>query len=263
MGLEGIVIQVIPQKERDLIARVLLREGTAIGVYVYGGMGGGKNSKPRLFEPGNMLRMELRTGKSGYTSSETLQVVAEQTLLWQASHIRHDARGFALACLYLEIILKTALPYAADNAKATQEHGGLFNVLSNGLFHLDQALAKKDLAWEVHLILFMAKFLLHLGILPDENECVFCGCELKDEACAPLVPQQGGFCCSQCITQVEGPLEKESPVRALLAQAVRTHFQDWASFPMVPSAINTQLIQFWCFHFQVKLPDLTSYKMLS
>lgn len=262
MSLEGIVIQIIPQKERDLIARVLLREGTITSVYVYGGMGGGKNSKPRVYEPGNLLRIQLRESRSGRQSSETLQVASEQTLLWQSQHIRHSARAFALACLYLEMVLKTALPHSADNNYASQEHSGLFNVVSNGLYHLDLTLAQKSFDWEAHLLLFLSKFLLHLGVLPDENECVYCGTGLAEEVVSPLVVDQGGYSCVSCVRESGAPVALDLPVRALLSQAVRTKYQDVTTLPSVPTEVNTHLIQFWCYHFQVKLPDVTSYKLL-
>ncbi|MCE3011657.1 MAG: recombination protein O N-terminal domain-containing protein, partial [Proteobacteria bacterium] len=77
MEFEGLVIQVIPQKERDLIARVLLRQGTLTSFYVYGGMGGGKNSKPRLYEPGNLVKVHVRANQSGHTSQDSLKMVNE------------------------------------------------------------------------------------------------------------------------------------------------------------------------------------------
>lgn len=262
MTLEGIVIQIIPQKERDLIARMLLREGTITSVYVYGGMGGGKNSKPRVYEPGNLLRIQLRESRSGHTSLETLQMASEQSLLWQSQHIRHHPQAFALACLYLEMVLKTALPHSSENIFAAQEHGGLFNVVSNGLFHLDQALMQNNFKWENHLLLFLSKFLLHLGILPDESECVYCGCQLEEEVMSPLIVEQGGYSCMNCVHESGAEANLELPVRALLSQAIRTRFQDWSSIQSAPQAVNTHLIHFWCYHFQVKLPDVTSYKML-
>ncbi|MBY0518301.1 MAG: DNA repair protein RecO C-terminal domain-containing protein [Bacteriovoracaceae bacterium] len=262
MALEGIVIQIIPQKERDLIARFLLREGTTISVYVFGGMGGGKNSKPRVFEPGNLLKFELRRSQSGHASGETLGSVSEHTLMWQAKNIRHDAKGFALACLYMEMILKTALPHQGEDINAQSEHGGLFNVLSNGLFYLDQSLEKKNLIWENHLLLFLSKFLLHLGVLPDESECVYCGSSLELEACAPLILEQGGFTCENCLSQIEESVETNLPLRALLSQAVRTKFQEWEKLPQTPQTVNVRLIQFWCYQFQVRLPEVMSYKLL-
>lgn len=261
MAVEGIVVQIIPQKERDLIARMLLREGTMTSAYVFGGMGGGKNAKPRVFEPGNLLRIETRA-RTGHGGSETLQTVSEHQLLWQSSHIRHDAKAFALACLYLEMILKTALPHSLESSSQYQEFAGLFNVLSNGLFFLDQALAEKKFNCDVHLLLFLSKFLHHLGVLPDESECVFCGVSLEELALAPLILDQGGFACMECAQQADVSTGEALPVRALLSQAIRTRYQSWGELERAQSAVNVKLIQFWCYHFQIKLPELMSYRML-
>lgn len=259
MEFEGLVIQVIPQKERDLIARVLLRQGTLTSFYVYGGMGGGKNSKPRLYEPGNLVKVNVRGNQSGYTSQDSLKMVNDGSVLWQGKHFRHNPQAFALACLYLEITLKTALPHHDDDVVG--EHQGLFNALSNGLYYLDLAVSEGDWNWTNHFSLFMGKFLHYLGILPDENECVFCGCELETESLIPLVVDQGGYCCASCHEQ-SGQSIKITPVRHNLTQAVRTRFQDWKTISGVSKETCQQLIEFWGYHYQVKLPDLTSYQLL-
>jgi recombinational DNA repair protein (RecF pathway) len=255
--LEGVVMQVVPQKERDLIAKLLLRDGTAAGVYVYGGMGGGTQNKPRVFEPGNMMRVQIRPSRAGVGGD--LAVAAENLLLWRSAQIRHDARAFALLCLYLEMSLKTAVTHH-PGGNAT-EHAGHFGVVSNALFHLDQALAEKSFAWSTHLTLFLTKFLHHLGILPDEASCVFCGEALGEDPSTPLVADQGGFACAACAAAASLPASLR-PVRPFLAQAVRTRFQDWRAMPEVPPEVNVQLMQFWGHHLNVRLPDLASYRLL-
>lgn len=259
MEFEGLVIQVIPQKERDLIARVLLRQGTLTSFYVYGGMGGGKNSKPRLYEPGNLVKVHVRGNQSGHTSQESLKMVNEGSVLWQGKNLRHHPQAFALACLYLEITLKTALPHHDDDVVG--EHQGLFNALSNGLFYLDQAVGDGEWSWTNHFVLFMGKFLHYLGILPDENECVFCGSELETESFIPLIVDQGGYSCQSCYQQ-SGLQVKMTPVRHNLTLSVRTRFQDWRQIQGVSKDTCQQLIEFWGYHYQVKLPDLTSYRLL-
>jgi len=222
MVLEGIVTQVIPQKERDLIAKLLLRDGTIVSLYVYGGMGGGKSSKPRVFEPASMMKVDVRSARPG--ASGDLLTVSESTLVWRSTHVRHDAKAFALVCLYLEMCMKTAVTHQPDGSP--EEHAGLFNVLSNALFHLDQSLAEKHFQWTSHLVLFLSKFLHQLGVLPDESICVFCDSELEDDAMAPLVQEHGGFGCASCMQQQTFQVSF-TPVRAFLGQAVRTKFQDW------------------------------------
>lgn len=243
------------------MARLLLREGVMASVYVYGGMGGGKSSKPRVFEPGNMMRVEARQNKTGVAAD--LLTAAETNLLWRSERIRHDASAFALMCLYLEMVMKTAVNFNPnDLSGSTTEHGGLFAVLSNALFHLDQAIAEKDFHWRSHLLLFLSKFLHHLGVMPDESSCVFCGEALEGDVIAPLVQEQGGFACQDCVRQAGLHTGAPLPVRPLLARAVRTSFKDWRQIPDVPAPVNVQLMQFWSYHLHVKLPELASYKLL-
>lgn len=261
MVLEGLVVQVIPQKERDLVARLLLRQGTMCSIYVYGGMGGGKNSKPRVFEPGSMMRVEARINKTGV--AQDLLTAGETNLIWRSDNIRHDSSAFALTCLYLEMTMKTAVNFNHQDEHSTgREHSGLFAVLSNALFHLDQSLGQKEFHWRSHLLLFLSKFLHHLGVMPDESSCVFCGEALEGDVIAPLIQDQGGFSCSSCIQQAGLPISTPLPVRPLLAKAVRTNFKDWREIPEVPLPVNIQLMQFWSYHMQVKLPELTSYQLL-
>ena len=261
MVLEGLVTQIIPQKERDLVARLLLREGTMCSIYVYGGMGGGKNSKPRVFEPGNMMKVEVRTNKTGV--SQDLLTAGETNLVWRSEHIRHDSSAFALTCLYLEMVMKTAVGFNPQDIHGTnREHAGLFAVLSNALFHLDQALGEKNFHWRSHLLLFLSKFLHHLGVMPDESSCVFCGAPLEGDVIAPLIQDQGGFACQDCVIQSNIHAGAPLPVRPLLARAVRTSFKDWRQIPEVPLPVNIQLMQFWSYHLHVKLPELASYQLL-
>lgn len=261
MVLEGLVTQIIPQKERDLVARLLLREGTLVSVYVYGGMGGGKNSKPRLFEPASMMRVDVRQNKTGVAAD--LLTVAESSLLWRSELIRHDAQAFALTCLYLEMTMKTAVSFnPADQEGSLKEHAGLFAVLSNAFFYLDQSLAQKNFQWRSHLLLFLSKFLHHLGVMPDESSCVFCGEQLEGDVIAPLIQEQGGFACQECVRQASLQVGEVLPVRPLLARAVRTSFKDWTQIPPVPQPVNVQLMQFWSYHLHVKLPELASYQLL-
>jgi recombinational DNA repair protein (RecF pathway) len=207
------------------------------------------------------MRVQLTRHRSGHLAQDTLKTAAESSVLWQPQHIRHDAQGFALACLYLELVLKSALPMQDNQHGLPSEHAGLFNVLSNGLFFLDQALKVQRFEWSSHFTLFMSKFLLHLGILPDESVCVYCGAELANEFQTPLVIEQGGYACASCVGQLNGKMENIS-LRPYLAQAVRLKYQDWTQMQASHREICTRLIEFWGYHFQVRLPELTSYRLL-
>lgn len=172
-------------------------------------------------------------------------------------------RQLFLMCLYLEMVMKTAVSFnPQDQHSHSQEHAGLFAVLSNALFHLDQALAEQNFHWRSHLLLFLSKFLHHLGVMPDESSCVFCGNALEGDVIAPLVQEQGGFACQDCVREANISTHNPLPVRPLLARAVRTSFKDWRDIPEVPAPVNVQLMQFWSYHLHVKLPELASYRLL-
>ena len=79
---------------------------------------------------------------------------------------------------------------------------------------------------------------------------------------SPLILEQGGFSCKECALQSEVSLDEDLPVRALLSQAIRTRYQNWRDMSQSHSAVNNRLIQFWCYHFQIKLPEMMSYRLL-
>ena len=60
MTLEGIIIYKSPFKERDLIIKLLKRDGTVSTVMFYGGQGGGKNKKPSLLDLGAMIEVTIK-----------------------------------------------------------------------------------------------------------------------------------------------------------------------------------------------------------
>jgi recombinational DNA repair protein (RecF pathway) len=259
MQLDGLVIQVIPQKERDAIIRLILRQGTCLSVYAYGGMGGGKNAKPRSFEPGNLLRIELSTTGKGRLSDDALKVIQDYSILWQPRFFRHNPQAFAQACLMMEMSLNTALPFTSENFEQTSH---LFNVLSNGLFHLDASLELEKFHGPTQLFLFLSKFLLSLGIFPDESECVFCGAAIDDDSQSPLIIDQGGFSCWKCRDQIQEKVIL-SPIRTNLSQAVRMKYDQWEKMPRATSAMVNQLIQFWGHHFHFNPQNLASLSLLN
>ena len=59
MQLEGILVHKAIHKERDLIGTLLLRDGTLVNLYFYGGRGGGKSQKGSILELGFMLKVKL------------------------------------------------------------------------------------------------------------------------------------------------------------------------------------------------------------
>lgn len=133
MVIEGIIINKIPVKARDIVAKVLLRNGRVISVYFYGGQGGGKHQKGTLVELGHMLTIVLAPRKK-YLESE-LSVAKEWTLKWDSDFIRKDVMAFYFMCFIFELISKIAVSQELDELDfKDEEYVGIFNVVSNALF---------------------------------------------------------------------------------------------------------------------------------
>ncbi len=252
MVFEGILVHRISYKERDLIVKLLLRSGHVGSFYVYGGQGGGKKQKPTSFELGNMLRIHLKDKKS-----TELMVVNEHTKIWTPQHTRYNIQAFYLTCLYFEILQKFATPFQ-NSEFVTDENEGIFSVVSNALFYMDESLGKKDFVPEQHLSLFMIKLLFHLGIMPDTDNCSYCHTELLNLESVSFMPANGQFVCPQCTVSVEN--EKGFLLR--IKKGYQTRYQDYLDLFGTTFREGDKLIQFFCHHFHLKPVELKTYSLL-
>jgi DNA repair protein RecO len=254
MVFEGLVIAKTPYKERDLIAKVLLRNGLLASFYVYGGQGGGKHHKPSIYEIGSMMKIQIKDQKS----KGELLIATESQRIWQPQHIRHNIQAFYLICLYLEILQKFTPVYEMGVSDLeSQEQEGFFSVVSNALFHLDDSLAKDQFLPEQQLMLFMIKFLFHLGIMPETDICAFCSSSLVDSPGVIFQPDQGQFACHNC---APGTNDKNFLLRVKFG--FQTKFQDYSLFQGATFQESDKLIQYFCHHFNLKPVELKSYKLL-
>jgi DNA repair protein RecO len=257
MVFEGIVISKLPYKERDLIVKLLLRNGLVGSFYVYGGLGGGKHHKPTAFEVANMMRVQIKDRKSLKHDVSELMIVAEHKRIWEPEHIRHDVQAFYLTCLYFEIIQKFALAYHPSQSGETTDHEGIFSVLSNALFYLNDAVSSKNFQSSQHLSLFMVKLLWQLGILPDTEHCAYCETNLFEADGAAFLIEQGQFACLQCVTG-----ENEKGLLFRIRKGTQTKFQDYQSLQGTNFLETNKLIQYFCHHYNVRTVELKSYSLL-
>lgn len=255
MVFEGVVISKVPYKERDLIVKLLLRSGFMASFYVYGGQGGGKHHKPSLFELGSM--MKLMTKDRRIKSSEVeLMVVAEYQRTWEPQVVRHDIKAFYLSCLFFEIIQKFVVNYHPDH-DGPSEHEGVFSVLSNALFYLDEAVLKKNFRPEQQLHLFMVKLLFYLGIMPETDSCGYCGKDLLQGGGASFLIAQGHFSCLQCVNA-----EDEKGLLYRIKQGYQTKYQEYSTLEGTSFQETDKLIQYFCHHFQLKTMEFKTYALL-
>lgn len=256
MFFEGITINKQPYKERDLIVKLLLRNGLVASFYVYGGQGGGKHYKPTAFEVGNMMKVQIKDRKSQRLEASDLMIVAEHQCAWAPQLIRHDVSAFYLMCLYFEIVQKFAVQYHPEQEFA-DDYQGIFNVMSNGLFYMDHSLANKQFIGHQHLTMFMVKLLHHLGIMPDTEHCGYCGTDLLGDQGASFLIEHGHFSCLGCVSG-----ENEAGLLYRIRRSYQTKFADYKMLNGSSFQESDKLIQFFCHHFGLRPLELKTYTLL-
>lgn len=257
MTFEGVVIHRVPYKERDLIVKLLLRQGLVGSFYIYGGQGGGKLHKPTIFELGSMIRILTKDQRNKVEASE-LMISAEHQRLWEPQSVRHDIRAYYLVCLYFELLQKFTLPFhPASSDPESRDHEGVFAVVSNALFYLEDALKKGTFLPEQQLALFLIKLLYHLGIMPDTDHCSYCQKELLELGTVIFLPAQGQFSCHEC---AYGENEKGLLLRIKLGY--QTRYQDYASYVGSSFQECDKLLQYFCHQYQLRPVELKTYSLL-
>jgi DNA repair protein RecO len=257
MVFEGLVIHRLPYKERDLIVKLLLRNGLVGSFYIYGGQGGGKKHKPSVFELGHMMRIMIKDQRLKLDSSD-LMIGAEYLRIWEPQHIRYDIKAFYLACLYFELVQKFSQPFQQGTSDYHgQDHEGVFSVVSNALFYLEDALSKKQFHAHQHLTLFMVKLLFHLGIMPDTGNCTYCQVDLLENEAVVFLPSHGQFSCQQCSG---GENEKGFLLR--IKKGYQTRYQDYGEFLGTNFPECDKLIQYFCHQYHLRPVELKTYGLL-
>lgn len=257
MVFEGIVIHKVPYKERDLIVKLMMRNGTLGSFYVYGGQGGGKHHKPTIFEIGSMVRIMIKDQKSKIEGNE-LMIAAETQRLWEPQLLRHNIQAFYLVCLYFEILQKFSQNFQNGSSDyENMEHEGIFSVTSNALFHLNDSLTKEQFNAHQHLNLFMIKLLFHLGIMPDTDQCSYCGTDLMEASGVTFLPDHGQFACVNCVHA-----ENEKGFLLRIKKGYQTRYTDYMELTGTSFQEGDKLIQFFCHHFQLRPVELKSYGLL-
>jgi hypothetical protein len=258
MVFEGLVIHRTPYKERDLIAKLILRNGLVGSFYIYGGQGGGKHSKPSVFEPGTMMRIHQRDQRARSFEGSELIIAGEHSRLWGPEHIRHDVRAFYLSCLYFEVVRKFSSAFQLGESDYQEaSHQGIFSVLSNAIFYLDESLAKGTTDLPAHLLLFLVKLLYHLGITPETDSCGLCGSELAPKLGPSFIPAAGHFGCRSCVTG-----EDHGAFRLRIKQGYQTRYQDHHHLQGTNFREADMLLHYLCHQFQTKPIELKSYGLL-
>lgn len=258
MFFEGILINKIVYKERDLIVKLLLRNGLVGSFYIYGGQGGGKKMKPSLFELGSMMKVQVKETRRKTMEGAELMVASEYQRLWEPKKIRYDVRAYYLLCLYLEILQKLAQPFhptESDHSHTDAE--GVFAVASNAIFYLDHSLEAQSFSPSQQLSLFLVKLLFHLGIMPNLDTCGLCGIDLDEANSMSFQADQGHFSCGAC-----APGSNEKGFMFRMRMSYQTKFQDYLDLKDTSPSECDKLIQYFCHQFHLRPIDLRLYRLL-
>jgi DNA repair protein RecO len=270
MHVEGIVINKTPYKERDLICNLLLRSGRTQSIYFYGGRGGGKQNKGSILEVGFMLAIQLSPRRKKIDTD--IQIAKEHKLLWDCDNIRTDYRAFYLASFYMEYISKIAIGENLNDENST-EHAGLFNVLSNGLYYLDEAVKNKNFDLNTHLFIFLSKLSIQLGVAPDLDHCLFCEKQFAEFDLCLFGPQDGGFSCMECSSKKDEYIsdnknlrqeyESSQSLRKLMKQVYHLPFKNYSQVPPIVQGVTIAEFNFINYQFGFSKDQFKSWQMIS
>lgn len=257
MEMEGILIHKAIHKERDLIGTLLLREGSLLNLYFYGGRGGGKSQKGSILELGFMLKVKL---SSRIKKDQDIQIASEWNLIWNSEAIRSNHKAFYLSTFYFEFIKKIAQP--KDLGFDDHENAGLFKVLSNALFYMDKDLLADKFHFESHMAAFLSKMIFELGISPDIKHCSFCQADLNKVKSIFNV-EQGGFACINCTDNYhqEELVASERVLKSLQYFPMQT-YKEIKPMEFLDKAQVHSLFNYICFHFGWDKSSFISYSML-
>ena len=248
--IEGLILDKLPWRERDILARLLLRNGRKVSIIFYGGQGGGSKKKTSLLEIGHLLKIELQHSKR---LENDVYTAKEFSLEWAHNKIRLNHQAFYLLCFFLEIINKVS---PVDNLQDQYRDFGdnfedLFRVTSNALFYLEKSVQDNNFSSIQHSFLFLCKLLNGLGVFPQINTCHFCHASLAGTA-SLLSIAEGGFICQKCL---QHPIpEEDQSLGKLMQQAIQIKYSEYLSLPPVPHYMVKMVMDYFIYqhHFEQK-----------
>ncbi len=188
---EGLVLSKLPYKDSHLICRLLTRQGYKDSILFYGGLGGGKKSKPSFLEVGNLIQFTPANSKR-YSD---LSGCKEYKVQWQHKNVKGHFRAFFLRNFIVELVDKISVESQEDEMLGDEKY---FSLLSNAIFYLEDSVMNNKFSLPQQLALFLGKLIQHCGVYPDYQNCSFCDHPLSQNEKPILDFAQGGFSCKAC-----------------------------------------------------------------
>jgi len=255
--VEGILLNKIIFKERDVIGNVLLRNGKKVAVRFYGGKGGGHKKKSSILEFGHLLSLEL---VRSHRIDPDLYSSRDWKLQWYHQGIRKNFKSFYLMCFFLELIDKLAV---TQNLKSTfqedEEQKGIFGVLSNALYYLDHSSICENFQAGAHSFIFLSKLIFELGVSPNLERSTLSDIPLNEISSMQLLNDQGGF------GELDKPASNSENVRGLwqkLSNMWQFRYENYAQFSQEGHDNSKQLFHYLCYQMQIDVHKVKSSRMV-
>ena len=205
-----------------------------------------------------MLSVEIARAKS----FDTVYKASEWNVIWTPNLLRGNFPAFSLMCFYFEIISKLSLEENLHDGEDFQQ-GGLFSVLSNGIFFLEQTVKNNTFIKEEQLLLFLGKLVLEQGINPRMKSCIVCDRSLESARSLILLFEKGGFSCHLCFEGLGGD---EGKALWKFLQIIRTESHKDFNFKNLNyqnvSSLSQLLFDYFCFQFQLGPKSFKSLPMV-
>ncbi len=249
--VKGIVLTKKVFQDRHLICDLLVESGAKIAVIFYGGQGGGKKSKSSLLELGYVLDVTLARYKSNH---QGIYSAKEFKLSWYHEQIRNDYSAFYTLCFFTEIISKVA---TEDDLSIGDNHQqGIFRVLSNGVFHIEDSLKNEQFEKQTHLTLFISKLIFELGITPQLDHCILSEVSLEEIPEFQLQFDKGGFAHKDYLTK-EG-FSNHKDLWRTLKIIWNLNYKDYLNIKSLEPNIAHTLYYYFLYQIQVKPEQVRS-----
>ncbi len=258
--LDGIILSKTPYQDRHLLSRVLLKNGKKISVNFLGGQGGGKKMKSSLIQLGHGVRFSL-TGK--IKEGEQLNLCKEYKGLWEPKSIRDHYRAFYLMCFFLELIDKISLQ---DDLRSRGKFGhvdigdeGLYNVLSNAIFYLDDALINNRFDQKIFL-LFLCKVVFQLGLTPNLDREHFSDIPLSQLSEFHLSFENGGF-----VDSSDAPIHEKNnhkDVWKIMRSSWDLKFKNYSELETVEGTVIEVILNYLLYHLGSSKNDFKTLSMI-
>lgn len=233
-------------------------------VLFFGGQGGGKKTKSSILQIGYLFKVVLSQSKK--VSFEMLNA-KEYSEKWFHKKLASHPRAFYLLCFYSELISKFS-PKVSEHDDLDLDgevHGGLFRLLSNGIFQLEKSVVEESYSHYDSLFIFLVKALVELGIFPRTENCSISGSKIEDSSKVILIPSNGGFAFHSMVeAEVQRLTDGETGqiIRKAIVEVAAAKYGEISTIEGLNSDCCKELLEYICFQQNINIRDFKTASMI-